>query len=133
MTPAKSFTEILAKRGRIVIFTANAQVGLRFEQVAERNHARVIHTRGWADPYGPLGEWGRIHNSRDYGVLSCNQTTYAGGFKIPATDLVWVGETGNPSSNASLWARCCDAMDSAQHLEQIGSRVNKWLLGENDL
>lgn len=50
MRAAKSFTEILDLRGRIVLFTPTAAIGLRFEQQAERNHAQVIHTRGWADP-----------------------------------------------------------------------------------
>lgn len=83
--------DILAHRGRIIVFTASAPIGLRVEQVAERNHAQVVCTRGWADIYGPLHQWNRIHVAREYGLLSCDQHTYFGGIKIPGTDYVWIG------------------------------------------
>ncbi len=86
-----SFSDILALRGRVIVFTPSAPVGLRFEQFAERHHATVVCTRGWADIYGPLLQWTRIHHAREYGVLSCDQTTYFNGVQLPATDYVWVG------------------------------------------
>jgi hypothetical protein len=89
----RKFADVLALRGRIVLFTANAAVGLRFERQAEWNHAQVVTTRSWADAYGPLGMWQRIHAARDYGVLSCDQVRYVKGFALPCTDLVWVGPT----------------------------------------
>ncbi len=130
----KTFTEILASRGRVVLFTPNATVGLRFEQVALRNSMPVIHTRGWADPYGPLGEWARVHTARDRGVLSCDQHRYVTGMKIPATDLVWVGPIGTPNGPEShLFHRYLQAMARAEHLEFMGTTINKWLLTEDQL
>lgn len=110
MRSATSFRSILALRGRIVLFTATAPVGLIFEQVAERDHAKVIHSRGWADSYGPVGEWHKLHHSREYGVFSADQQRYVGDIPLPATDLVWVGETGNPHTEPHLWQRFSQAM-----------------------
>jgi hypothetical protein len=133
LIPAKSFTDILAQRGRIVIFTRNAVIGLRFEQHAERHHAKVVCTRGWADPIGPLGEWNRMHNQRDYGVLSCDQQRYVTGMRLPATDLVWVGPFGDPLNVPHLWGAMNQAMHRANHLELLGTQVNKWVLAEDAL
>lgn len=124
----KTFRDVLALRGRIVIFTPNAVVGLRFEQAAERAHAQVVCTRGWADPYGPLGLWNRIHNSRDYAVLSCDQKRYVEGLtRMPGTDFVWVGPTGDPDVEVWLYSRCQKAL----HLGDEFARA--WVLGEEDI
>ncbi len=128
MRITKSFTDILALRGRIVIFTNSAPVGLRFEQHAERHHATVITTRGWADAYGPLGAWQRIHTQRDYGVLSCDQQRYVKPeFYLPATDIVWVGDIGDPLHVAHKWAAFQQAMDRG------GSDTRHWLCAEDAL
>lgn len=103
MKAARSFKEVLDKRGRIVLFTATATIGLRLEQEAERNHAQVVSTRGWADKWGPMGQWGRIHRCREFGLLSCNQATYTGAKLIFGTDFVWVGETGDPMRAPFTW------------------------------
>ena len=127
MRAAKSFTEILDLRGRIVLFTPTAAIGLRFEQQAERDHAQVIHTRGWADPIGPLHAWSRICACRDYGVLSCDQQRYITGFKLECTDLVWVGETGDPVNQAWLWARFSQAMNRGMDRE---NPPRLWMMAE---
>lgn len=127
ITTNKRFRDVLALRGRIVIFTPNALVGLKFEQAAERAHAQVVHTRGWADAYGPLGLWNRIHNSRDYAVLSCDQQRYVEGYKVHGTDYVWVGPTGDPDVEVFLHTRCQKAL----HLGDEFARA--WVLGEDDL
>lgn len=103
MRAATSFTEILNRRGRIVLFTPSAIIGLRLEQMAERAHAQVVHTRGWADRFGPLGVWNRIHQSREFGLLSCNQATYVNATVLRGTDFVWVGETGDPMRAPYTW------------------------------
>lgn len=126
MTPATSFKEILDLRGRIVLFTPNAIVGLRFEQMAERNHATVIHTRGWADKYAPLQQWHRIHATRDYAVFSCDQHTYITGVRIPATDIVWVGHYGDPRRDSYTWIRFSQAMGRAGD----DPDVRLWTIGE---
>ena len=127
MRAAKSFKEVLDLRGRIVLFTPTAAVGLRLEQQAERSHAQVIHTRGWADPIGPLHAWSRIHACRDYGVLSCDQMRYIHGFKLECTDIVWVGETGDPVHQAWLWARFSQAMSRGIEREDP---PRLWVLAE---
>lgn len=129
----KTFTDILALRGRVVIFTPNAPVGLRFEQHAERHHAQVITTRGWADRLAPMAIWQRLHVNREYGLLSCDQHTYVTGIRIHATDLVWVGSVGDGVNELSLAARYQQAMRRAAHLEAMGHHVRKWCIGENDL
>jgi len=83
--------DILAHRGRVVVFTSSASLGLKIEQLAERHHAQVVCTRGWADIYGPLLQWNRIHLAREYGLLSCDQRTYLNGIQLPGTDYVWIG------------------------------------------
>ena len=110
MTPARTFLDVLALRGRVVLFTAAETTASRFEQLAERHHARVIHTRSWADPFGPLASWRQIHEARDYGVLSCDQYSYVNGYELPCTDLVWVGYTGDPVKAPDLWHRFSHAM-----------------------
>lgn len=129
----KTFTDILALRGRVVIFTPNAPVGLRFEQHAERHHAQVITTRGWADRLAPMSIWQRLHVNREYGLLSCDQHTYTHRIHIPATDLVWVGSVGDAVNEIALSERYHQAMSRASHLEIMGHQVRKWLIGENDL
>ena len=124
---ANTFKNILALRGRIVIFTPNSVVGLKFEQAAERAHAQIIHTRGWADAYGPLGLWNRIHAARDYALLSCDQHRYVEGYKVHGTDYVWIGPAGDPNVEVFLYARCQKAM----HLGDEFAR--HWLIGEDDL
>lgn len=127
MKAATSFREVLDLRGRILLFTPNALVGLRFEQMAERHHAQVVHTRGWLDKWGPLGIWQRIHASRDYAVLSCDQKTYITGVRIPATDVVWVGPMGDPRFEESLWARFSQAMGRPGD----DPNVRLWTCGED--
>jgi hypothetical protein len=92
------------------LFTPTASIGLRFEQLAERQHAQVIHTRGWADSFGPISLWQRIHDTREYGVLSCDQQRYVLGMKIMCTDIAWVGSTGDPVKEPHLWTRFSQAM-----------------------
>lgn len=133
MQTAKSFKDILALRGRVVIFTASAAIGLRFEQCAERNHAAVVATRGWADFTIPLGQWSAVHRNREYGVLSCDQRTFVTGFRLPATDLVWVGDIGDPVNCDWRWASVQQAMARAAHLENEGQIVRKWLIAEDAL
>jgi hypothetical protein len=122
-----TFRDILAHRGRIVVFTPNAVVALAFEQMAERQHAQVVCTRGWADPYGPLLAWNRIYAAREYGVLSCDQKRYIEGYKIHATDLVWVGNPGDPDVEVWLYTRRMKAL----HLGDEHAR--QWMIGEQDL
>lgn len=124
-TTTATFREILALRGRIVIFTPNALVGLKFEQAAERAHAQVVCTRGWADPYGPLLAWNRIHASREYGVLSCDQKRYIEGFKIHGTDFVWVGDGGDYEVHAWLFWRRMKALSLA------GDLGWRWMVAED--
>ena len=69
---AGRFSEILALRGRIVLFSPSALLSVQFEQFAERNHAQVICTRGFADPHVRLGAWHRLHATREFGLLSCD-------------------------------------------------------------
>lgn len=126
------FRDILALRGRIVIFTPNATVGLTFEQAAERAYAQVITTRGWADHYAPLNLWRRIHSSREYGVLSCDQQRYIGvNLVIPATDFVWVGPTGDHFNETHLFNRYQQAMLLAH--QQHADSARQWTLGVDDL
>lgn len=127
ITTNKRFRDVLALRGRIVIFTPNTVVGLKFEQAAERAHAQVIHTRGWADAYGPLGMWHRIHAARDYAVLSCDQHRYVTGFRIPCTDLVWVGPGGDEHVELWLYTRRMQALHRGDEF------TRQWMLGEDDL
>ena len=130
MKAATSFTSILALRGRVVIFTPSAVVGVRYERHAERHHAQVVTTRGWADASGPLHAWGRIHAAREYGVLSCDQRRYVTGFRLPCTDLVWVGEMGDPLHVPHLWAAFQQAMArSDNQLEP----ARQWTLAEDAL
>lgn len=129
MQVASSFSEILALKGRIVIFTGTAEIGLKFEQAAERSGATVICTRGWADKVAPLAPWMRLHSCREHGVLSCNQQTYITGFKLPATDLVWVGDTGRVGD--MTWARMQQAFNRAAHIEEAGEIVRKWVCSPN--
>ncbi len=121
MRAATTFKEILDQRGRILLFTPNAIVGLRFEQAAERASTPVIHTRGWADVYGPLALWHRIHASREVGLLSCDQHRYVMEVKreIPATDVVWVGAMGHPLNEPMLWLRFSTAMGKAGHSPEV--------------
>lgn len=86
-----TFRDILAHRGRIVLFTPSASVALPFELAAERIFATVICMRGQADPYIPISAWNRVCASREYGLLSLGQITHSHGLHVPATDLVWVG------------------------------------------
>lgn len=129
MKAASSFKEVLDHRGRILLFTANAIVGLRFEQMAERHGIPVIHTRGWADPYGPIALWTRINASRDQGMLSCDQHRYIVDVKreIPATDIVWVGDLGHPIHDAMRWLRFSAAMGKAGKSPD----VRLWTCGED--
>lgn len=127
MKAANSFKEVLDRRGRIVIFTPSASVGLRFERMAERYGAQVVTTRGWADRYGPISTWNRIHQSREFGVLSCCQTRYTQSVMLHGTDFVWVGETGHPERMPHLWLAFSQSMsrgdtDNPPHL---------WLLHED--
>lgn len=134
MKAAKSFTEILALRGRILLFSPNADVSLRFEQHAERQHAQVICTRGTEDPSVPLRRWHLIHNTREFGMLSCDQHRYVYRIPIPATDIVWIGETGHPDHWPGVWLRFCAAMSRANEYEQSGGLfVRRWTLHEEAL
>lgn len=103
MTPITSIKTVLAHRGRILLFTPNAQCALPIEQAAERFGATVVHTRGWADPYGPVSTWVRIAENAEFGLFSATAQRYAEGYKIPCTDIVWVGHTGNPVHEAHAW------------------------------
>jgi hypothetical protein len=89
----------------------------------------VVCTRGWADPYGPLALWHRIHAARDYGVFSCDQHRYVQGVRLPATDLVWVGPTGDVLHVSHIWRRYQQAMNRCGD----DPLVRKWTLRENDL
>ena len=129
MKAATSFTEVLKARGRIVIFTPSAIVGLRFEQHAERNNAQVVCTRGWADKFGPISAWNRIHASREFGVLSCDQQRYMNATTLYGTDFVWVGETGHPRNLPHLWSAFSNSMSRGDPLNP----PNLWLLSENAL
>lgn len=129
MRAARSFTDILAQRGRIVIFTPSASVGLKFEQLAERQHATVITTRGWADRFGPLSTWQRLHDARDFGVLSLCQTRYVTGVKVHCTDLVWVGDMGHPRDMPHLWITFSQCMSRAHETDE----ARLWTLAEDAL
>jgi hypothetical protein len=132
MQVASSFSEVLAFRGRIVIFTPNAEIGLRFERHAERTtSATVICTRGWEDKVAPLAPWVRLHQVREHGVLSCDQRNYITGMHLPATDLVWVGNMGNEGDH--IWTAMMQAFARAAHLEQSGEIVRKWLCAPSAL
>lgn len=126
---AGRFSEILALRGRIVLFSPSALLSVQFEQFAERNHAQVICTRGFADPHVPLGAWHRLHASREYGLLSCDQRVYPGK-AIPATDVAWIGDTGDAMHTPHLWRMFDAAMSCATAGDANGNAVRKWLLGE---
>lgn len=103
---AGNFREILALRGRIVLLTRTAEIALPFEDLAERRFADVVSTRGWADPYGPLLAWGRIHSAREHGLLSCDQVRYVTKvYRIPCTDVVWVGSRGDALLEVGLHLR----------------------------
>lgn len=123
-----TFRDIINLRGRIVLFTATSDIGLLFERMAETYNMPVIHTRGWADPYGPLGVWTRIHAAREYGVFSCDQKRYVNGYKVPATDLVWVGSVGDPVAAPHVHFRHQQAMQNCGDAD-----VRRWLLRESDL
>ncbi len=129
----ETLSDILALRGRVVVFTASAPVGLQCERLAERYHATVICTRGWADRLAPLALWQRLHVNREPGLLSCNQHTYVTGLRIPATDLVWVGSDGVSEGEIGLTARYQQAMGRADHLEEMGLHVRKWRLNEDQV
>lgn len=134
MKAAKSFTEVLAFRGRILLFSPNAAVALVFEQHAERLHAQVVCTRGVEDASIPLSRWHRIHASREFGLLSCDQARYTHGVPIPATDIVWIGETGHPDHWPGTWIKFCQAMSRANQYEhQEGILVRRWTLHEEAL
>jgi hypothetical protein len=126
------FKDILARRGQVIIFTGPAKVGLSFEQSAERQHANVVCTRGWADIYGPLHSWTRIVQNNEYGVLSCDQFTYLRGVQLKATDYVWVG---NCFENPEQHARYLRAANMANdHRDPYAQRpVLFWTIGEEDL
>lgn len=120
-----NFKEILAMRGRIVVFTATHPVGLLVERLAERHHAQVVCTRGWADIYGPLLQWNRVNQAREYGVLSCDQRTYLNGIQLPGTDYVWVGNCFDTPEILSRYRRAADmAMDHQARL---------WTIAESDV
>ncbi len=119
------FSEILAHRGRIVLFTPNAAVGLRYEQCAERTGALVVHTRGWADMYGPMHTWWRAHHARDFAVLSCDQVRYFNGIQIAGTDFVWVGNCFDHPLQLQRHHK------AAQMAFDHNARL--WTLGESDL
>lgn len=120
------FRDVLAHRGRIILFTKTASVGVVFEQMAERNHAQVICTRGWADPTGPIQAWHRILAARDYGVLSCDQRTYlSGAWRLGGTDYVWVGDCFDTPDVHARYLRAC-----AKAREQ-GVDVRFWTLSED--
>jgi hypothetical protein len=113
----------------VLLFTSRADIGLRFEQLAERQHARVIHTRGWADTFAPVSIWRHIHDTRDYGVFSCDQQRYVlESFDLPATDLVWVGCTGDPVKEPQLWLRFSNAMSRGINSD---NPPRLWLLPED--
>lgn len=120
MQLAKSFHEILMLRGRIVIFTASATIAQPFEQHAERNNARVIYLRGHADWHGPLKAWHDVHNNGLHGVLSLSQIGHVTGFKIPATDLVWIGDLVGQQASFD------QAMQRAR-----GDFIRRWLLADD--
>lgn len=124
----KSFTEILAYRGRIVIFTPSAAVGVKFEQCAERNHAQVVVTRGYPDSYMPLANWQRMHATRTYAVLSCDKMRYVKR-DLPATDLVWVGDNGHPEHSPVLRR----AFDAAMHARAYGDETRLWHITPDQL
>ena len=128
MKPAASFKDILDLRGRIVIFTASASVGLKFEQMAERHHAQVVTIRGWADKSAPLYAWRRLHDTREFGLLSLTQANVAG-FRVHATDLVWVGDMGHPRDTPHTWLSFSQAMGRA-HPEDD---ARLWTLNEDAL
>lgn len=125
----KTFKQILSYKGRIVLYTANHIVGLRHEKVAERYGFPVIHTRGWADIYGPIGTWQRMHLAREYGLLSCDQLRYTRpGLRLPATDLVWVGEVRDDPTHVLLRMRYDTAMAAWDAPD-----VRRWTIPEDEL
>ncbi len=126
---AGRFSDILALRGRIVLFSPSVALSLQFEQFAERSHAQVICTRGCPDPYIPLRAWHIIHATREYGLLSCDQRIYPGK-AIPATDVVWIGDTGDAMHTPHLWRAFEAAMSCAAAGDANGNAVRKWLLDE---
>lgn len=129
MIAAKSFTEILALRGRIVLFTASAAVALPLEQVAERQYFQIVTVRGWADIYGPISQWRRLHDSREHGLISCDIRSFGPGVRLPATDVVWVGETGDVLHVPHLWQLFTQAMARSDTIDETIA-VRKWLLSE---
>lgn len=128
MTPARTFLDVLAHRGRVLLFTPLQATAEKFEQLAERHHARVIYTRGWADPFAPLAPWLQIHKERDYGVFSCDQHRYVCGYELPCTDVVWVGCTGDPVKAPDLWHRFSHAMSREIETEKP---PRLWILPED--
>lgn len=85
-----NFTEILAQRGRVLVFTPTAAISLPLEAMAERAHMAVVMTRGWADKYAPLLYWGRICKAREPGAIFMDQVTYTKN-PLACTDVVWIG------------------------------------------
>lgn len=90
----KTFREILAYRGRVMLFTETATVGVKFEQCAERHHATVVCARGWVDNSVWLSRWTRLVAQREYAVLSLSQHAHAVGWRSGCTHAVWVGPIG---------------------------------------
>ena len=127
MKAAKSFKEILDRRGRIVLFTPSAALGLKFEQQAERAYATVVTTRGWADRYGPISAWNRLHQAREFGMLSCDQKTYTNGVTLHGTDFVWVGDAGHPRHTPHIWLAFSHCMGRADPVDP----PTLWLLAED--
>lgn len=128
MKAAKSFEEILALRGRILLFTPTASIALPFEQAAIRRSAELVCTRGVVDATVPLSAWTRLQREQAFSVLSCDQVRYIHSVHIPATDIVWVGETGHPNHWPELWTRFCQAMSRANAFELAESQlVRQWI------
>ena len=125
--------EVLALRGRIILVAPSAAVAIRFESVAAWNHAKIVQTRGIEDSFTPLSEWRRIWNIGEYAVLSCDQYRYVDGPQIPATDIVWIGETGHPYNTPHIWLRFCQAMSRADRIEEGARPVRPWLIDEGAL
>lgn len=127
-----TFKDILAFRGRILLFTPNASIALPMEQYAEAHHVQVISSRGWADSYGPIGIWRRVHAAREAGVFSADQVRYAGTtLPLPCTDIVWIGPRGHPVHEPLLHLRW--RMTMREEDQTLDALVRRWTLDESGL
>lgn len=85
-----SFPEILAFRGRILLYTPSAVIAGPFEEAARVRHAELVVTRGVPDKFIPVSRWQHVCGGREFGLFSTDQRSYTTGVRLGCTDIVWV-------------------------------------------